>query len=80
MIKKSAAITKKDEAKGLILREWDEWVPKHVPPTRKPTGMDAMSFFNYLQKECSPLLKFQARGDLWQIVHGWLLQEKRVDD
>jgi hypothetical protein len=39
-----------------------------------------MNFFLYLEKERPDLLNFRASGDKWQIVHAWLLRERRVKD
>ena len=71
---------KKDEAKKLIVAEWDAWAPKNVPPDRDATGTHALAFFGYLGRERSYLLAFRSSGDPWQTVHGWLLQAGRVKD
>jgi hypothetical protein len=69
------------EAKRQIIREWDRWAVEHVPSTRKGTGTDALIFFGYLQNEHSEFLDFKAKGqDRWQIIHGWLLRERKVID
>jgi hypothetical protein len=68
------------EAKAEVLRTWDSWAPKNVPSTRKPNGHDGFTFFTYLQRERPHLLTFRAKGDQWQVVHGWLLQGRRVTD
>jgi hypothetical protein len=68
------------EFKRNVIREWNNWAGKHVPADRKATGDDAMIFFQYLQHERSELLGFKAKGDRWQIIHGWLLRERKVTD
>jgi len=60
---------KKDEAKRLVLREWDDWAAKNVPPGQKARGTDGLIFFGYLQKQRPHLLEFKTSGDRWQTVH-----------
>jgi hypothetical protein len=67
----------KDEAKWAIIREWDDWAPKHPDDAKI---MNGMMFFTYLQKERPDLLEFKSSGDKWQDVHGWLLSDRRVKE
>ena len=67
----------KDEARALVLQEWPHWLNKH-PDIIEPSGTDGLAFFGYLQMERPALLKFRNRGDKWQFVHSWLLQERLV--
>ena len=44
-------------------------------------GRESLQFFFELQDSRSPLLDFQTRGrDKWQLVHAWLIGERRVPD
>lgn len=65
--------------KQTILREWDVWIQKQ-PLRRKATGRDARKFFLQLRARRSPTpLDFLAHGqDKWQIVHGWLVDARRL--
>ena len=40
---------KRNEAKRLILQEWDDWVAKNLPHGQKARGTDGLIFFGYLQ-------------------------------
>jgi hypothetical protein len=72
---------RKYERKSLILREWDSWIQTHPVDPPAPTARDALKFFYELQDRRSPLLEFRpGRGDKWQLIHGWLLNERRVTD
>jgi len=74
----SSCIEKDDSpAKWAVIREWDAWAPKHA---NEPSVSDGMNFFFYLQKQRPDLLNFRASGDKWQVVHAWLLRERRVKD
>jgi hypothetical protein len=64
-----------------IIREWDAWLQSHAIPPGSATGRDSLKFYFELQDKRSTLLNFQSRGrDKWQIVHSWLLSERRVND
>ena len=70
---------KQEEAKRLIIREWDRWVATQPIEDGGPTGRDSLKFFVELQDARSALLDFQTRGrDKWQIVHAWLLNARRL--
>ena len=70
---------KQEEAKQLIIREWDRWVQTQPIDSGGATGRDSLKFFLELQDARSPLLDFQTRGrDKWQVVHAWLLSARRV--
>jgi len=67
------------EAKRLIATEWDRWVQAQSINPREASARDSFKFFIELQEAGSPLLDFQTRGrDKWQIVHAWLLSDRRV--
>ena len=70
----------KDEAKPLVIREWDSWATEHLQPDQEGSGTDGLAFFVNLQSERPDLLMFEATGDRWQTVHGWLLQEGKMWD
>jgi hypothetical protein len=70
---------KQEEAKRLIVQEWDRWVRTQPVEPGKATGRDALKFFFELQDTRSVLLNFQTRGrDKWQIVHAWLRSAGRL--
>ena len=69
---------KKDEAKRLVLQEWDDWAAKNLPPGQKARGTDGLIFFGYLQKQRPHLLEFKTSGDRWPTVHGWLSREGKI--
>jgi hypothetical protein len=72
---------KREEARRLIIRAWDQWIASQPVDTDRKTGRDTLKFYLELKDAQSPLLKFQGRGrDKWQIVHGWLRNEGRADD
>jgi hypothetical protein len=67
--------------KQAILREWDLWIQTQ-PLQRNATERDARKFFLQLRAKYSPTpLDFPASGqDRWQIVHGWLVDARRLAD
>ena len=72
---------KQNEARVLILQEWDRWILARALDPGGPTGKDSLKFFHELQDAGSPLLDFQSRGqDKWRIIHGWLLSADRLSD
>jgi hypothetical protein len=72
---------KRQEAKRLIVHAWDRWIVSQPIVPDRATGRDSLKFYLELMDAESPLLKFQSRGrDRWQIIHGWLRNEGRVDD
>lgn len=72
---------KREEAKRLIVHAWDKWIVSQPIVPDRTTGRDSLKFYLELMDAESPLLKFQGRGrDKWQIIHGWLRNEGRVDD
>jgi hypothetical protein len=71
---------KQQEAKILIIREWDRWVKTQSTDPGGPTGRDSLKFFLELHDAQSPLLNFRHKGrDKWQIVHAWLRHAGRID-
>jgi hypothetical protein len=72
---------KREEAKRLIVRAWDQWIATQPIVPDRATGRDSLKFYLELKDAQSPFLKFQGRGrDKWQIIHAWLHSEGRVDD
>jgi hypothetical protein len=72
---------KQKEAKILIIRDWDRWIPTQSIDSGGPAGRESLKFFLKLQHAKSPLLAFQYTGrDKWQIVHAWLLSAGRLAD
>ena len=72
---------KQEEAKRLIIREWDRWVQTQSINSGRATGRDSFKFFLELQDARAAFLDFQTRGrDKWQIVHAWLLGAQRLSD
>ena len=69
-----------EEAKRLVVREWDDWAAANLDPSQEASGTHGLVFYVYLEQNHPELLKFPARGDRWQTVHGWLLQEGKVGD
>ena len=76
-----AAGMKQRDLRALVIREWDRWLQNQPIDPKRATGRDSLKFFVELQDQRSALLDFQSRGrDKWQIVHAWLLKERRVLD
>jgi hypothetical protein len=76
---KFEATMKRDEAKRLVLQEWDVWAAKNLPAGQKASGTDGLIFFGYLQKQRPHLLEFKtSTGDRWPTVHGWLSREGKI--
>lgn len=70
---------KQKEAEPLVIAAWDEWVMKRGLDPEKATGRDALQFYYELQDANSPLLKFISRArDKWQVIHDWLVSQRRV--
>jgi hypothetical protein len=69
------------QAKVAIVREWDDWI-RTQPLEGTATGRDALKFFLELKAGRSPtLLDYRSTSqDKWQVVHSWLLDERRVSD
>ncbi len=70
----------REDARGLILREWIRWRNEHIPLDQRPTGIDAKVFYRFLQRKHPDLLDFPCYGDKWVIIHGWLLSPGAVSD
>jgi hypothetical protein len=69
---------KQKDAKALMMQEWDRWLEIQSIAPREATGRDSLKFYFELQDKRSPLLEFQTRGrDKWDIVHGWLIGQRR---
>jgi hypothetical protein len=71
---------KYQEAKRLIVLEWDRWIQAQTIDCGRASGRDSLKFFVELQDTRPTLLDFQSRGrDKWRVVHAWLLSERRVE-
>jgi hypothetical protein len=70
-------IKKKEDARLVVLREYDRWAKDHPNDAKK---MGGFVFFGYLEKERPDLLDFRAVGSKWQTVHGWLRHGGRLED
>jgi hypothetical protein len=72
---------KQNDARALMIQEWHRWLENHSIDPADVTGRDTLKFFFELQDNGSPLLDFQTRGrDKWQVVHAWLISERRSAD
>jgi hypothetical protein len=70
-----------EDAKHLVVNEWDKWVKRQPIGPGEATGRDSLRFFLELTDTRSPLLNFPSRRrDKWEIVHAWLLNERRVSE
>ncbi len=70
---------KQKEAKALVLQAWDAWAAKRGLDPAEATGRDALQFYYELRDAKSPLLGFLSRArEKWQVVHDWLLNERRI--
>lgn len=72
---------RQDIRKSLLVQEWDRWVQTQPIGSAPPTARDSLKFYCELQDRRSPLLDFRpTRGDRWQVIHGWLLDQGRVSN
>ena len=72
---------KQKDARALIIPEWNRWLQSQSIDPSAATGRESLQFFFELQDSRSPLLDFQTRGrDKWQLVHAWLIGERRGPD
>lgn len=72
---------KQKDAKALIVPEWKRWLQSQSIEPDAATGRESLKFFFELQDSRSPLLDFQTRGrDKWQLVHSWLIGERRATE
>ena len=72
---------KQKDARTLMIQEWDRWLQTQSIAPREASGRDSLKFFFELQDKSSPLLDFQTRGrDKWDVVHGWLMGQRRALD
>lgn len=70
---------KYEEAKRLIVLEWDRWIQTQTINPAGASGRESLKFFHTLQDTQPRLLNFQSRGrDKWRLVHAWLLSAHRV--
>jgi hypothetical protein len=70
---------KQEQAKRLVIQEWDLWIKKQRIAPGEATGRDSLKFFFELQDARSSLLDFRTReSDKWLVIHAWLLSAGRV--
>jgi hypothetical protein len=70
---------KQKEARPLVVAAWDAWAAKRGLNSADATGRDALQFYYELQDVSSPLLKFISRErEKWQVIHDWLVSERRI--
>ena len=70
---------KQKEARPLVVAAWDAWAEKRGLNSADATGRDALQFYYELQDVSSPLLKFISRErEKWQVIHDWLVSERRI--
>lgn len=67
------------EAKPLVIAAWDDWAAKRGLRPDDATGRDTLQFYYELQDAKSPFLQFFSRTrEKWQVIHDWLVSERRV--
>jgi hypothetical protein len=73
---------KQEEAKHLIIGQWDRWVQTQPINSGRATSRDSFKFFLELQDARSAFLDFRTRNhrDKWQVMHTWLLAARRLSD
>jgi hypothetical protein len=70
---------KQEQAKRLLIQEWDLWIKKQRIAPGEATGRDSLKFFFELQDARSTLLNFRSKqADKWLVIHAWLLSAHRV--
>ena len=70
---------KQENAKQLIFIAWKRWLDEHGEIS-EPNGNDAFLFYLKLETRRDTALSFRCKGDKWQTVHAWLLEEDFVKD
>ena len=63
-----------------VIREWDAWAATNMRPDQEASGDHGLAFYVDLTLNRRDLLMFETRVDPWQTIHGWLLQEGKVND
>jgi hypothetical protein len=72
---------KQKDARALMMPEWGRWLQSQSIDPDQATGRDSLKFYFELEDKRSPLLNFQTRGrDKWEVVHAWLVGERRAPD
>jgi hypothetical protein len=70
---------KQEQAKRLLIQEWDRWIKKQRTSAGEATGRESLKFFFELEDARSPLLDFRSKGgDKWLVIHAWLVAANRV--
>ena len=70
---------RQDEARELILKEYDTWVLREHP-NGIPSGTEAMVFYAQFKEKRPDMFAFRSSADKWQVFHSWLLHTKRCRD
>ncbi len=73
---------KQEEARPLIIREWDRWIQTQAIHPETASARDSFKFFLELQDARAAFLNFRTRchRDKWQIIHTWLLGARRLPE
>jgi hypothetical protein len=70
---------KQKEARPGLVAAWDEWAARKGVDLDDATGRDTLQFYYDLQDAKSPLLEFVSRTcEKWQVIHDWLVSERRI--
>ena len=69
-----------EEVKLSVIREWDAWAAANMRADQEACGTYGLAFYVDLSRERRDLLMFETHVDPWQTIHGWLLQEGKVND
>jgi hypothetical protein len=66
-----------DAAKRAVIHELENWAALHSEDLNSPSAV--IFFFTHLQEKKPELLNFDC-ADKCETIHGWLLQEGRIQD
>jgi hypothetical protein len=70
-----------EHARKAVVREWDRWI-KTQPLDGNACARDARKFFLEIKAKRFPTaLDFRLEADgKWELIHYWLIKERRVSD
>ena len=69
-----------EDVKLSVIREWDTWAAANLRPDEEASGTHGLAFYVDLTLKRGDLTMFETHVDPWQTIHGWLLQEGKVND
>ena len=69
-----------EDIKLSVIREWDAWAATNMRPDEEASGDHGFVFYVDMTLARRDLLMFRTHVDPWQTIHGWLLQEGKVND